>query len=116
MSRQHDVPRSEGNPRPLKYFRSRRHRMRYAEMRAEGLPIGTGVTEAACKTLVTQRLKQSGMRWGQKGGQGILNLRGWAQSERFDRAWALLAATYQAEITLLNNVVPIRCAANASPR
>jgi hypothetical protein len=109
-------PRSALIERELKYFRSRRHRMRYAEMRAEGLPIGTGVTEAACKTLVTQRLKQSGMRWGQKGGQGILNLRGWAQSERFDRAWALLAATYQAEITLLNNVVPIRCAANASPR
>ena len=92
----------------LRYFRKRRRLMNYADMRARGLPIGTGVTEAACKTLVTQRLKQSGMRWSQKGGQAILNLRGWAQSERFDQAWALLAAEYRSEVTLLNNVVPLR--------
>ena len=77
----------------LAYFQKYQKRMQYAEMKAEGLPIGTGVTEAACKTLVTQRLKQSGMRWSQDGGQAILNLRGWAQSERFDQAWAMLAAT-----------------------
>ena len=57
--------------------------------------------EAACKALVTQRLKQSGMRWGHKGGQAILNLRGWSQSERFDQTWALLAATLQAEVSSL---------------
>ena len=101
-------PRRERIATELGYFRKRRHRMRYAEMKAQGLPIGTGVMEAACKTLVTQRLKQSGMRWGHKGGQAILNLRGWAQSDRFDQAWALLAATYQAEITLLNDVVSIQ--------
>src|SRR5919201_1778355 len=101
-------PRSKRLATEVEYFRKRRHRMRYAEMRAEGLPIGTGVTEAACKTLVTQRLKQSGMRWGQDGGQAILNLRGWAQSERFDQAWALIAATFRAQITILNDVVPIR--------
>lgn len=43
----------------------------------------------------------------QEGGQAIFNLRGWAQSERFDQAWALLAATFHAEITLLNDVVSI---------
>lgn len=100
-------PRSKRIGTELAYFRKRRHRMRYAEMKAQGLPIGTGVIEAACKTLVTQRLKQSGMRWGQEGGQAILNLRGWAQSERFDQAWALLAATFHAEITLLNDVVSL---------
>lgn len=100
-------PRSKRIATELGYFRKRRRRMRYAEMKAQGLPIGTGVTEAACKTLVAQRLKQSGMRWGQEGGQAILNLRGWAQSERFDHAWALLAATFHAEITLLNDVVSI---------
>jgi hypothetical protein len=40
----------------------------------------------------------------------VLNLRGWAQSERFDQAWALLAATYQVAITVLNDVVSIRSA------
>lgn len=91
----------------LQYFRTRRNRMDYANLRARGLPVGTGVTEAACKTLVTQRMKQSGMRWGQAGGQAILNLRGWAQSDRFDRAWALLAATFSANVVLLNNVVSL---------
>lgn len=101
-------PRSERIATELGYFRKRRRRMRYAEMKAQGLPIGTGLTEAACKTLVTQRLKQSGMRWGQEGGQAILNLRGWAQSERFDQAWALLASTFHAQVTILNDVVSIR--------
>ena len=56
--------------------------------------IGSGVVEAACKTLVTQRMKQSGMRWEEAGGQAILTARGRMQSgDRFDRAWALLAAT-----------------------
>jgi hypothetical protein len=91
----------------LAYFRNQRHRMRYQQFVAEGLPIGSGVVEAACKTLVTQRMKQSGMRWGQDGGQAILTVRAWTQSgDRFDRAWALLAATYQAEVIVLHNVVP----------
>lgn len=37
--------------------------MHYARYRAQGLPIGSGVTEAACKTLVKQRLCGSGMKW-----------------------------------------------------
>lgn len=91
----------------LAYFRNNRHRMRYQHFKAQGLPIGSGVVEAACKTLVTQRMKQSGMRWGEDGGQAILTLRGWTQSgDRFDRAWALLAATYQEEVATLHNVVP----------
>lgn len=101
-------PHSKVIATELAYFRKYQKRMRYAEMKAKGLPIGTGVMEAACKTLVTQRLKQSGMRWGKEGGQAILNLRGWAQSERFEQAWAMLAATYQAEVTILNDVVSLR--------
>jgi len=38
-------------------------------------------------------LKRSGMRWRQAGGQAILTFRSWCQSDRFERAWALLAAT-----------------------
>jgi hypothetical protein len=51
--------------------------------------------EAACKTLVTQRLKQSGMRWKTSGGQAILTLRSLIQSERWERGWALLREDYQ---------------------
>lgn len=57
------------------YLRDRTQLMRYAEFRAQGLPIGSGITEAACKTVFTQRLKLSGMRWSRAGAQVILNLR-----------------------------------------
>jgi hypothetical protein len=101
----------------LKYFRKNRKRMRYQEFANEGLPIGSGVVEAACKTLAAQRMKLSGMRWGDEGGQAILTLRGWSQSaDRFDRAWALLAATYRAEVITLHNVVPIHAARARNPR
>jgi hypothetical protein len=76
--------------------------------------IGSGVVEAACKTLVAQRLKQSGMRWSVAGAQAILTPRGWEQSDRFDEAWALIATTFQAEVTVLANVIALR--PTASPR
>ncbi len=94
--------------RELGYFRNNRARMRYAELKARGFPVGSGVVEAACKTLVAQRMKQSGMRWSQDGGQAILNLRGWSQSGRFDAAWALLAATYKMEVTTVASLVRLR--------
>jgi hypothetical protein len=57
------------------YLRKYAHHMRYAEARRRKLPIGSGVTEAACKTLVGQRFKQSGMRWKTDHGQHVLDLR-----------------------------------------
>jgi hypothetical protein len=57
------------------YLRTRTRHMQYAEFRRQGLPIGSGITEAACKTVFTQRLKLSGMRWSRNGAQVVLNLR-----------------------------------------
>jgi hypothetical protein len=57
------------------YLRKRRKFMDYARYRRQGLPLGSGVTEAACKTVFTQRLKQSGMSWEIAGGQVIVDLR-----------------------------------------
>lgn len=93
------------------YFRRHRKRMRYAAMTAAGLPIGSGVVEAACKTLVTQRLKRSGMRWREAGGQAILTLRSLIQSERFEAGWQLIAKCYRADLLLPNNIVQFPCAA-----
>jgi hypothetical protein len=45
------------------------------------------------------------MRWG-LGAQGILTPRGWDQSNRFDEAWALLAAHYHAEVYVLASLIP----------
>jgi hypothetical protein len=57
------------------YLRDRTGMMRYAAYKRVGIPRGSGVTEAACKTVYTQRLKLSGMRWKKTGGQTIVNLR-----------------------------------------
>ena len=100
-------PRSNKLARELHYFRQNRHRMRYAELAARNLPIGSGVVEAACKTLVTQRMKRSGMRWRHEGGQAILTFRALAQSERFDLGWLLLAGTYRREVSLPDNVISL---------
>jgi hypothetical protein len=79
----------------LTYFRNQKHRMRYAEYIRKGLPIASGVMEASCKTLVTQRMKQSGMAWTQNGGQAILTLRSLIQSNRWQPAWELLHADFR---------------------
>jgi hypothetical protein len=57
------------------YLRRHGKWLRYQEYRRVGLPIGSGVTEAACKTVFTQRLKRSGMRWEVAGGQVVVSLR-----------------------------------------
>ncbi len=100
-------PRRKRLTQVLGYFRKHRHRMGYAETAAKNLPIGSGVVEAACKTLATQRMKRSGMRWRHAGGQAILTLRGLMQSKRFDQAWQLLSNAYHAEVMPPDNVVPL---------
>jgi hypothetical protein len=83
----------------LTYFRNQRPRMHYAQYIRNGLPIASGVMEAACKTLVTQRLKQSGMASTQAGGQPILTLRSLIQSGRWQPAWELLRADFCKTVT-----------------
>lgn len=84
----------------LTYFRNQRQRMRYAEYIRAGLPIASGVVEASCKTLVTQRMKQSGMAWTEDGGQAILTLRSLIQSNRWQPAWELLRADFRRPVIL----------------
>jgi len=57
------------------YLKKRTHWMRYRHDSSQRLPIGSGITEAACKTVFTQRLKRSGMSWTLSGGQVILDVR-----------------------------------------
>lgn len=58
-----------------RYLRRHRRCMDYRGYRQRGLPIGSGVTEAACKTVFTQRFKRSGMRWRHDTSQIIVDLR-----------------------------------------
>jgi hypothetical protein len=76
-----------------KYFENQCKRMDYAGYIAKGLPIGSGVVEAACKTLATQRMKRSGMSWGD-GKQAILTIRSLQQSGRWERAWQMVAGSF----------------------
>ena len=57
------------------YLRQRASKMDYAAYRRLRMPIGSGITEAACKVVFTQRFKQSGMKWTIEGGRPILVLR-----------------------------------------
>ena len=120
--------RARGNKRKrleaeLTYFRNQRPRMHYAEYVRNKWPIASGVMEASCKTLVTQRLKRSGMAWTPAGGQAILTLRSLIQSDRWPPAWALLhtdfcktvvvrqpnaTATLTVQSTLLDSELAIR--------
>jgi len=45
------------------YLANNKHRLRFAALRDAGCPIGSGPTEAACKSVVAQRAKRSGQRW-----------------------------------------------------
>jgi len=67
--------RDEAYWKAYRFLRKNKRWMQYADYRRAGMPIGSGVTEAACKTVFTQRLKRSGMAWKTEGGQVIVDLR-----------------------------------------
>ena len=71
----------------IKYLQQNRTRMNYFEFRQKGLPIGSGVVEAACKNLIGARMKKSGMRWNIDGGQTVLTLRSLILSNRWESFW-----------------------------
>ena len=56
--------------------------MEYPEYQAEGWQIGSGVIESACKTVVGQRLKGAGMRWGEAGVHALCHVRALYRSEQ----------------------------------
>ena len=64
------------------YFGNNLHRMEYPEYVAEGWQIGSGVVESACKTVVGQRLKGAGKRWGEAGAHGLCHVRALYRSEQ----------------------------------
>lgn len=69
------------------YFLSNAERMRYPTFRAKGMHIGSGIAEAACKTVVSTRAKKSGMRWTPDGLDAILALRTSVLNQSYDSFW-----------------------------
>ncbi len=73
----------------LTYFKNQQPLMKYAEHLSQNLPLGSGVTEAACKTIVKQRLCCSGMRWKEAGAAVVLSLRTLSHSiGRWEQFWS----------------------------
>jgi hypothetical protein len=71
------------------YFENNVDRMDYAAAQREHLPIGSGITEAACKTIVKARICGGGMRWHAHSMQQVLCLRALHRSSnRWGQFWA----------------------------
>jgi len=107
LYRQRHPRRREDLAKERRYFRNQRERMDYARYQELGLPIGSGIVEAACKTLATQRLKRSGMNWG-AGKQPILTIRSLQQSDRWARGWSLVAAAFRRPVSQIKTYGTLR--------
>ncbi len=70
------------------YFARNADRMRYPQFRKQKLFVGSGVIEAACRTVVAQRLKLSGMFWTVRGANAIVALRCCLLNREFEDHWA----------------------------
>lgn len=74
--------------RAITYFSNQKHRMNYADYCKRNFPIGSGVTEASCKTIVKQRLCRAGMKWKHTGAKIIIALRALIKTpERWAQLW-----------------------------
>lgn len=69
------------------YFAYHRHRLDYPSYQAQGFPIGSGIIESACKSVLKQRESGSGMRWTESGAQAIATLRALQRSGRWQDFW-----------------------------
>jgi len=75
LDRKNFIERDEEIRKAIGYYKNYKSKMRYSYHSDNNLPIGSGVTEAACKTLVKQRMCISGSRWKDDGASCVLALR-----------------------------------------
>lgn len=92
LRQKHRHARSESARRALDkaagYVERNIGRMAYAQVKAQNMPIGSGVIEAGCKYIVKQRAGISGARWKRPGLQAVLSLRSLHESSnRWEQFW-----------------------------
>lgn len=104
--RQLSKAKEEAFWKAYRYLRKHAVWMKYAHYKNQGMPIGSGVTEAACKTVFAERLKRSGMTWSIPGGQVIVDLRVLVLS----RVWQ---AAHQAYLACRPVPTPVKMASHA---
>ena len=93
--RQLSPPTEDGREvceKTINYFVKNKERMRYNVFKARGFFVGSGVLEAGCRSVIGQRLKQSGMHWTVDGANNIIALRCCFFSNRWEDFWEYRAA------------------------
>jgi hypothetical protein len=75
LDKKNFIERDEEIRTVIVYYTNNKGRMRYPYQLKHNLPIGSGITEAACKTLIKQRMCISGSRWKDDGASCVLALR-----------------------------------------
>ena len=75
MLRAGDAVDADALRREFRYLYVNRHRMPYFEHHEKGLPVGSGAMESTIKQACISRVRQSGMKWTQKGAHAVLGLR-----------------------------------------
>ena len=103
----------------LGYLEPRLEQMRYALFRVQGWPIGSGIVESANKVVVETRLKGAGRRWAEPHVNPMVALRGAVCSQRWDEAWAAIAAArrdrpHSATSALVPPEAPVASAASVA--
>jgi hypothetical protein len=81
----------------LGYLAARRAQIAYAAFRGQGLPIGSGAVESACKVVVEARLKGAGRRWAPANVNPMVALRGMLCSGRWDERWPQIGQARRAQ-------------------
>lgn len=90
--RRHGLKAAQNYNSAINYLKKYRRYMDFAAGLRAGEPIGSGVTEAGCKVIFNQRLKQSGMRWRRDSGQHIVDLRTAVRGGLWESIWRRLPA------------------------
>jgi len=73
----------------MQYSAERRDMIRYPEYRAKHWPIGSGPTEAECKT-TTQRVKGRGRRWNSQNAEAMMALAAMHDTGLWNQRWKTL--------------------------
>jgi hypothetical protein len=64
--------------------------MRYAKFRRDGFLVGSGAVESACRSIIEDRVSQSGMRWTVEGADRVIALRALHRSSEdlYSKLWS----------------------------
>ena len=106
--------RADAYRKAYRYLSRQRRWLDYARYKREGIPLGSGVTEAACKVLFAQRLKQSGMKWTAAGGQVIVTLRALWLSGVWEAVFQALRQTQRPQFKPSCTAKPVQDLENAA--